>query len=161
MVIVIVFFFFVFCFVVVMNNYEDDDDTENDLNVQYDTELWTGEKNSLINVKRSCDEMIEIFETGRLRLIKSELIIKKSMYRNLYNRFPNNFVYRNMYDMIKEVIKKFRRREYDDMKAIVEDNLEGIVTRLDEINSIVNRHVDNNAFRDLTNLPQQQRRPLH
>ena len=139
----------------------DNSDTENDLNVQYDTELWTGEKNSLINVKRSCDEMIEIFETGRLRLIKSELIIKKSMYRNLYNRFPNNFVYRNMYDMIKEVIKKFRRREYDDMKAIVEDNLEGIVTRLDEINSIVNRHVDNNAFRDLTNLPQQQRRPLH
>ena len=136
----------------------DNSDTENDLNVQYDTELWTGEKNSLINVKRSCDEMIEIFETGRLRLIKSELIIKKSMYRNLYNRFPNNFVYRNMYDMIKEVIKKFRRREYDDMKAIVEDNLEGIVTRLDEINSIVNRHVDNNAFRDLTNLPQQQRR---
>ena len=66
-----------------------------------------------------------------------------------------------MYDMIKEVIKKFRRREYDDMKAIVEDNLEGIVTRMDEINSIVNRHVDNNAFRDLTNLPQQQRRPLH
>ena len=133
----------------------DNSDTENDLNVQYDTELWTGEKNSLINVKRSCDEMIEIFETGRLRLIKSELIIKKSMYRA---RFPNNFVYRNMYDMIKEVIKKFRRREYDDMKAIVEDNLEGIVTRLDEINSIVNRHVDNNAFRDLTNLPQQQRR---
>ena len=136
----------------------DNSDTENDLNVQYDTELWTGEKNSLIKVKRSCDEMIEIFETGRLRLIKSELIIKKSMYRNLYNRFPNNFVYRNMYDMIKEVIKKFRRREYDDMKAIVEDNLEGIVTRMDEINSIVNRHVDNNAFRDLTNLPQQQRR---
>ena len=139
----------------------DNSDTENDLNVQYDTELWTGEKNSLINVKRSCDEMIEIFETGRLRLIKSELIIKKSMYRNLYNRFPNNFVYRNMYDMIKEVIKKFKRREYDYMKAIVEDNLEGIVTRMDEINSIVNAHVDNNAFRDLTNLPQQQRRPRH
>ena len=139
----------------------DNSDTENDLNVQYDTELWTGEKNSLINVKRSCDEMIEIFETGRLRLIKSELIMKKSLYRDIVNRFPNNFVYRNMYDMIKEVIKKFRRREYDDMKAIVEDNLEGIVTRMDEINSIVNRHVDNNAFRDLTNLPQQQRRPLH
>ena len=87
--------------------------------------------------------------------------MKKSMYRDIVNRFPMNTVYRNMYDMIKEVIKKFRRREYDDMKAIVEDNLEGIVTRMDEINSIVNRHVDNNAFRDLTNLPQQQRRPRH
>ena len=146
-----------FCFVVAMNNYDDNSDTENDL----DTDLWTGEKASLIKVKRSCDEMMTVFETGRLRLIKSELIMKKSMYRDIVNRFPMNVVYRNMYDMIKEVIKKFKRREYDDMKEIVEDNREGIVTRLDEINSIVNSHVDNNAFRDLTNLPQQQRRPRH
>ena len=49
-----------------MNNYflDDDDfsDTENDFDVQYDTDLWTGEKQSLIKVKRSCDEMMEIFE---------------------------------------------------------------------------------------------------
>ena len=40
------------------------------------------------------------------------------------------------------------------MKAIVESNLEDIVTRMGDINSIVNCHVSNNAFRDLTNLPQ-------
>ena len=145
------------------NNFLDDDDsdTENDLDVQYDTDLWTGEKASLIKVKRSCDEMMTVFEAGRLRLIESELIMKKSMYRDIVNRFPMNVVYRNMYDMIKEVRRKFKRRECDDMKEIVEDNLEGIVKRMDEINSIVNRHVDKNAFRDLTNLPQQQRRPRH
>ena len=140
-------------------DYDDDNsDTENDLDVQYDTELWTGEKNSLIKVKRSCDEMIEIFKTSNLRLIKSELIIKNILYRDLKTRFPNNFVYRNMYGMIKDVIRKFKRREYDVMKEIVESNREGIVARLDEINSIVNGHVDENAFVDLTNLPEQQRR---
>ena len=84
---------------------DDDDfsDTENDLDVQYDTDLWTGAKQSLCNVKQSCDEMMEIFKTRNIRLIHGKLSMKKSMYRNLYNRFPMNIVYRNMYDMITEV----------------------------------------------------------
>ena len=68
-----------------------------------------------------------------------------------------NIVFRNMYKMIREVIKKFKTREYNDMKEIVESNRTYIVARMGEINSIVNRHVSNNAYQGLTNPPQQQR----
>ena len=97
--------------------------------------------------------MIEIFETRTLYLIRNELSIKKRMYRDLNYRFPMNTVYRDMYEMIKEVRKKFKKREYDNMKAIVESKLEDIETRMGDLNTMVNRHVSSKAFRDLTNIP--------
>jgi hypothetical protein len=132
--------------------YQDSTFDENDDSYEHhDIHLLTGKLRCFRKAKATCNSILHLIQRHKYRSLLLLLSISRRRYRHLFERFPNNTIYKGMFELIETLLVLYNNDDVDGMKTKIKWRIKRINMRMGNINPQVNGYVGGHVGTNITN----------